>query len=67
MNQHNHAQQAQQPRKPMLQMPGGRREADEYGQSYLAMLNVMRRIYDLWGDLEIKRIIDEAERALAQR
>ena len=42
-------------------------DEDEFTQSYVAMLGVMRRVYDLGGDPGIKLIIDKAERALARR
>ena len=42
-------------------------DEDEFTQAYVTMLGVMRRVYDLGGDPEIKNIIDKAERALARR
>jgi hypothetical protein len=64
MNPNNQQQQ----RKPMLQMPSIKRvsEEDEYAQSYVAMLNVLRRYFDLTGDPFIKPIIEKAERALGR-
>lgn len=55
------------PNNNTLRMPNRRDEQDELTQSFIAMLNVMRRCYELWGDPEIKRIIDKAERSLAHR
>lgn len=66
MSQHNQTQQRQQDqRKPVFTLPG-KREEDEYSQSYVAMLNVMRRVHDLYGDPAIGDIIKKAERALAR-
>ena len=49
-------------------MPNDKRDdQDSFAHSYVAMLNVIRRCYDLWGDPELKLIIDKAERALARR
>lgn len=64
MSQHN---QAQQQRKPFLQMQPAKREADDYAQSYSAMLDVMRKLYDLYGDPAIGEIIKQAERAQRSR
>jgi hypothetical protein len=55
-------------RKPTLQMPLKQvRDEEDFTQSFVAMLNVMRRIYELGGDPGIKTIIDKAERALGRR
>jgi hypothetical protein len=55
-------------RKPTVQMPLKQvRDEDDFTQSFVAMLNVMRRIYELGGDPGIKTIIDKAERALGRR
>jgi hypothetical protein len=62
MSQHNHAQQQQQ-RKAFF---GKREDEDEYTQSFVAMLNVLRRYYDLTGDVFVKPILEKAERALAR-
>ncbi|MGY3278141.1 hypothetical protein [Bradyrhizobium sp. S3.7.6] len=67
MSQNNQAQQRQQDqqRRSVFAMPG-KRDEDEYSQSYVAMLNVMRRLYDLYGDPAIGEIITKAERALGR-
>jgi hypothetical protein len=50
-----------------LRMPLSRpREEDAFTASYVEMLNVMRRIYDLGGDPGIRDIIAKAERALGR-
>lgn len=69
MQHQNHAHRNPVPQKPFVaqqQTTKQIRDGDEFGQSYVAMLNVMRRIYDLGGDPGIKAIIDKAELALAR-
>jgi hypothetical protein len=43
------------------------RDEGGFTQSFVAMLNVMRRLHDLYGDPDIQQIITKAERALARR
>jgi hypothetical protein len=51
-----------------LRFRGKRRDEDNtLTQSYVEMLNVMRRMFDLWGDPAIGEIIVKAERALGRR
>lgn len=63
MNQPN----LQNTARKTLTMPFKRNDEDEYGQSYLAMLDAIRRYYERTGDPFVKPIIENAERALRRR
>jgi hypothetical protein len=51
-----------------LRFRGKRRDEDNsFTQSYIEMLNVLRRLYELQGDPSINEIVVKAERALGRR
>lgn len=63
----NMQQHAQHAREAVARGLNTVRPGDGYQASFVAMLNVMRRIHDMTGDPAIKNIIDDAERALSRR